>query len=390
MKTLLLAAVLITATSAVAAPGDAPAMQTAPAVALSPYEQLTQTAKSQFDAKDWAGMQKTMEQALQIATTPQEKSEALRRLTGALFEQELHAPAREAAQKMLALGVASAKDNLEARNNIISSYMNEDKWEEARQASDALLADPLTPDEAKWQPRFSLGMSYGNLKNEQKAREQLELVAADNFAPFSVRGIAQLNLGQSYQKLEDWDGARQNYNAVTKTPGISGDLLISAYKGLGEIAEKQDRTEDAASAFAVARKLWMQKADSQFKAKDWKGAIESYQSALETGVPDPKMELVAHMQLGTAYQSLGDNNAAIAEFQYIVDTEPDVSDLGQPQVLKVMKPLALSGLAKGYIAQQKFELARTTLNQFMESEEVTAMLYRKEAEDLLQSLPPKP
>lgn len=389
MKTLLLAASLIAATGAVAAP-DAPATLTVPAVALSPYEQLTQTARAQFDAQDWQKLQKTLERALPLASTPQEKSDSWRRLSGALFQQGLYADSREAAQKVFALGVASPQQQLETRTFVVSGYVNEKNWPEARRASAEILADPLTPDDSKGQARFALGLSYDGLGEDAKAREQFALVGADQTTATFFREAAPLFLGKSYQKSQQWDEARQQFEAVTKIKDISGDLLIGAYQGLGEVAEKQNRTEDAKVAFAQARSLLMQQADGQFNAKDWEGAIASYKTAIATGIPEPHIELVAHMQLGTAYQTLKDYDAAIAEYQYVIDTNPDTTNKMQSVALKTIKPLALFGLAKCYIAQKKFEPARGALDKFMGyADDLPALLFRKEAEGLLKSLPPK-
>lgn len=329
-----------------------------------------------------------MEQALNVATTPQEKSDTLRRLSGALFQQGMNDAARDTTQKMLALGVASPADKLEARFNTLSSYVNDKKWEEARQTSEALLADPLTPDNAKWRARFSLGLSYDGLKEDEKARQQLALVIADNDTPTFFRGVSQITAGQSYQKSQQWDAARQNFEAATKILGMSSDVLLSAYQGLGEIAETQKRPEDAATAFAQARKLWMQKADAQFKAKDWDGAIKSYKAALSAGIPDSMTELIAHQQIGSSLQSQEKHDEARAEYQYILDTNLNPSDTSQMQILPLIKPGAYVGIANGYIAQKKFDLARETLNRMLEMPNLLAP-FRMNAEALLRKLPPK-
>lgn len=389
MKILLLATSLLIATGAVAAPDEtASATQIAPAIALSPYDQLTQIARAQFDAEDWKGLQKTMEQALPLATTPQEKSDTLRRLSGALFQQGMNDAGRDAAQKMFALGVASTKDKLETRTQVMSSYFNEQKWEEVRKTSEEILADPLTPDNARWQARFSLGMSYNGLKDNEKARQQLDLVVADENTPAFFRGLSQLTLGESYQKTEQWDEARQNFEAVTKIKDVSGDLLIGAYEGWSEVAQKQGQPKTAEAQFAIARSLLMQKADGRYKAKDWAGAIISYKAALTAGMPDPITELVAHQQIGTALQSQEKYDEARAEYQYILDTELDPSNASQMQMLPLVKPGAYIGIANGYIAQKKFDKARETVNRMLETPNLLAP-FRMSAEALLKKLPPK-
>ena len=396
MKTLLLSATLLAATGAVAAP-DAPTVppQNPFAVARSPYERLTQTAKAQFDAQDWKGLQKTMETALPLASTPQEKSDTLRRLSGALFEQEKNEAGRDAAQKMLAIGVASPQQQVETRTNVVSSYINEKNWTEAQRTSAEILADPLTPDNAKWQARFSLGLSYDGLKDDEKARQQLALVVADDVAPAFFRGSSQFVLGESYKRSQQWDEARQHFEAVTMIKDLSGDLLIGAYQGLGEIAQKQNRPDDAKSAFTNAQSLWMQKAKGQFDAKDWDGAITSYKDALKAGTPELGVALVAHLQIGTALEEQEKYDEARAEFQIVVDTISPISqkEKGKAQLLAFLKPGAYVGIARTYIAQQKFDLARVTLDEFLQStsekDEEAVQIFRRQAKNMLQHLPPK-
>ncbi len=395
MKTLLLAAVLTAATSAVAAPAvaapDAPATQTAPAVA-SAYDELVNASRAQFEAKDFAGAQKTVEQMLAIAKTPKEKSEALRRLGQTFDAQEQYDKARETWKQALTLTKDSPSDSSFLNLMIGQTYYKQENWQLYIDAALPLL-DSFRADEGATKSAFriQLGEAYSKLGQQDKAREQLALVVQDETLSTDLRGVGQLNLAENYRESDEDDKARPLYEALTKIPEVSGDLLIGAYRGLGEIAQKQNRADDAKSAFDNARSLWMQKADGQYKAKDWNGAIASYKHALETGVPENNVELVAHLQLGQAYQETGDNAAAVAEFKYIADTEPDASDKSQPQLLKTLKPLALMGLAKGYIAQKQFEPARAALNKFMGyADDLPAMLFRKEAQNLLKSLPPQP
>ena len=394
MKTLLLTAVLITATSAVAAPGapaeTTPATQIAP-IAASPYEELVNASRAQFEAKNFAGAQKTVEQMLAIAKTPKEKSDALRRLGQTFDAQEQYDKARETWKQALALTKDSPSDSSFLNLMIGQTYYKQENWQLYLDAALPLL-DSFRADEGATKSAFriQLGEAYSKLGQQDKARQQLTMVAQDETLSTDLRGVGQLNLAENYRESDEDGKARPLYEALTKIPEVSGDLLIGAYRGLGEIAQKQNRADDAKSAFDNARSLWMQKADGQYKAKDWNGAIASYKHALETGVPDNNVELVAHLQLGQAYQEIGDTDAAVAEFKFLVDTEPDASDKSQPQVLKMMKPLALMGLAKSYIAQKQFEPARAALNRFMDYDDVLSILRRKEAQNLLQSLPPQP
>lgn len=387
MKTLLLATLLLTATGAVAAPTTETAPTQNPfAVARSPYDAKRQTATEQFDAKDFVGAQKTIEAALELAKTPKEKSDAMLRLGKTLDSQEKYAEARAVWQKMLPLIQDSPEDLYLARLLIATTYFNQEMWAQAAPAFVEVINDPRA--ENKSALRFPLATTYINLKQPDKAREQLAMVAADETMPADVRGGAQFTIGKTYLDESKFDEARQNIEAAAKIPGVSGEIFIGVNDTLGLIAQKQNRLKDAAKAFAVARSLLMQKADAQFKAKDWQGAITSYKAALITGIPDPMTKLIAHQQIGSSLQSQEKYDEARAEYQFVLDTELDPSNPSQMQILPLIKPGAYIGIANGYIAQKKFDSARETLNRMLEMPNLLPP-FRQSAETLLKKLPPK-
>ena len=393
MKILLLAAVLTAATSAVAAP-DAPATSapvspaaTAPAVALSPYDELVKTARAQFDAKDFAGAQKTTEQMLAIAQTPKEKSDALRRLGQTLDSQGRYAEAREIWQKMLPLIRDSPDDLSLARLVIASSYANQEMWQPAADGFAEVLKDPLVKDKSVI--RLALATAYSNLKQTDKAREQLALVAADQTMEADMRGFAQFTIGKTYLDEGKFDEARQNVEAAEKIPGISREIIIGVNDTLGLIAQKQNRPADAAKAFAQERVFLMMKAIDQTNAKDLEGAIASYKAVLNTGTPELPVEPAIHLQIGNAQTKLEKYEDARVEFQKVLDAAPMRLNATETQSDNPFKIGAYLGLARIDIAEKKFDAAREKLNKALQIPnlpEKSAVL----VEDLLNSLPPKP
>ena len=363
-----------------------PATQTAPAVALSPYDELVKTSRAQFEAKDFAGAQKTVEQMLAIAQTPKEKSDAMLRLGKTLDAQNRYAQAREVWQKMLPLVQDSPDDLSLARLVIASSYANQEMWQPAADGFAEVLKDPLVKDKSVI--RLALATAYISLKQTDKAREQLALVAADETMEADMRGFAQFSIGKIYLDEGKFDEARQNVEAAAKIPGVSGEILIGVYDTLALIAGKQNRPDDAKQAFTNERSLLMQKADGQYKAKDFDGAIASYKAALGAGVPEAIIELTAHQQIGSALQAQEKYDEARAEYQFVLDTELDPSDKSQMQMLPLIKPGAYIGIANGYIAQKQFDKARETVTRMLEMPNLLAP-FRLSAEALLKQLPPK-
>ncbi len=429
MKTLLLATVLIAATGAVAAPdapaNNAPAAQTAPAIALSAYDQLTLTAKAQFDAKDFAGAQKSVEESLELAQTPKEKSDALRRLGLALNGQKRYAQARETWQKMAPLIQDSPEDLYSMRLAIASSYSDEEMWPQAVAAFVELVNEPRVENKSLF--RMALATAYNNLKQTDKAREQLAIVTADPTAPATLRATAQIFLGKTYAEASNFDKAREQFanvvadptvpaalrglaqisigqayfdqsnlgearrsvEAAEKIPGFPRDFLIGTQRLLAEIAEKQNRPEDAAKAYSTQRVFLMIKAVDQANAKDLEGAIASYKAALNAGTPEIPIELGVRLQIGNAQTKLGQYEDARVEFQKVLDAAPMRLNATETQSDNPFKIGAYLGLARIDIAEKKFDVAREKLNKALQIPnlpEKSAVL----VEDLLNSLPPKP
>ena len=385
MKTLLLTALLLAATGAVAAP-NAPATPTAPAAALSPYEAKTQAAHEQFDDKDFVGAQKTMEEALVLAQTPKEKSDAMLSLAQALDGQKKFAEARAIYQKMPPL-LQDAPSDLATLNVLIAiSYFNQEMWQQAADALAEVVKNPLTENRSML--RFPLSVAYTNLEQPDKAREQLALVAADEKIEADLRGVAQFTIGKNYLDESNFDEARKNVEAAAKIPGISREILIGVNDTLGIIAGKQDRPDDAAKAFATERAFLMMKAIDQANAKDLAGAIASYKAVLNAGIPELPIELGVRLQIGNMQTKLGKYEDARVEFQKVLDAAPIRLNATGTQSDNPFKIGAYLGLARIDIAQKKFDAAREKLNKALQIPnlpEKSAVL----VEDLLSSLPPK-
>ena len=327
MKTLLLAAVLTAATSAVAAPGapanDAPvAAATAPAVA-SPYDQLMQTARAQFEARDFAGAQKTTEQALALAKTPTETRNSLWLLAQSLEGQELYEPARAAWSRVIASGNLSPNDKTNALANSAVTYFKENNWEEGRRKLETLLADAKS-DEQKFAIEFSIASSYAGQKNWNKARTAFEALAADPHNGSGERGQSQWQIGQIYLQEDDTTRAKEAFEKVLTMPGVSPETQFGAHKDLGEIDSKAGRVEDARREFASAREYLMSKGQAEFNANNWEAARAEFAQALQLGSPDPVTKGVLRYKSGETYMSQQNFAAARLQFQEVLNLRPDI------------------------------------------------------------------
>ena len=380
MKTLILAAVLTAATGAVAAPEATPETAT--------YQTKTQLAQTQFAADDLAGAQKSLEDALALAQTGEEKAETLTQLGNLFDSQDRYAEARAAYQRALPL-VAKAPDDLTTtRLFIAATYVNQKMWQNAATSWAQLLQSADSP-QMKATYQLALAQAYTELNQSDKAaaqlqglRAQMAPVIADITAPPDVLGFALILVGRSYQTENNLDAARQNFEAAAQLDAASSDLRVNALKSLAEVAQKQGDAVDVAGV----RQRMMNEASGRFAAKDWEAAVSIYRDAAQIGKPDATDELSLHWQIGNALREAGDIDGARVEFASLVAMAPDAPKPMFVTLMTLFKPFAYGYLAQGYIAQGKFELARAALDAELALPDLQAPV-RAQAQALLKDLP---
>ena len=387
MKTLLLAATLIAATGAVAAP--APTTETT--VALSAYEAQTQLAQTQFAADDLAGAQKSLETALALAQGDEEKAETLLQLATLFDNQQRYEQARATYQRVLPLVAASPDDLATTRLFIATTYVNQKMWQSAAD-SWAQLAHSAASPQLKATYQLALAQSFIELKQTGKAATQLQQlraqmapVIADKAASADERGFALILFGRSYQTQNDFEAARQNFEAAAQLDGASSDLRVNALKSLAEVADKQGRAADTQSNLAEARQLLMNAASQRYAVREWDEALALYREAAQTGVPDAVDELSLRWQIANALREGGNVDGARLEFQRLIALAPDASNPMFVSLAKIFVPFSYYYLAQGYIAQGKFDLARAALSDELALPDLQAPV-RQQAQDLLASL----
>ena len=381
MKTLLLAATLCFAGGALAAPAT--------------YDEFTQTAQAQLAANDTVAAQKTIEASLQVAQTPQEKSEALLTLGALLSEQKLYAQARTTYLQIVPLVKDAPEELYITRLLIAATYANQEMWAEAIAAWTQIVDEAPAP-ELKNAVRLELATAYGKLQQPAKARQQLEIlrqalapIIADQSAGADARGLALITLGRSYQNENNLEAASQSFEAAQEIAGLSSELLVSALKSRGEIARKQGRDGDAESALGRARKLLQTQGAEHFQAQQWDEAVSNYREALVTGTPRAFEKLVIHWQTALSLQKQGATAAARAEFERVIESAPDTDNDRDAAIVKILQPGAYLELAKSDIAAQNFESARATLNKLLQYPDLPSA-FNPRIEQMLKTLPPTP
>ncbi len=345
----------------------------------------------QLEARNFAGARDSLETALALARTDEEKVETLTQL-GLLFDnQQDYQRARATYQRVLPLVAASPDDLATTRLFIATTYVNQKMWGEAADAW-AQLAGSATTPQLKATYQLALAQAFIELNQTEKAARQLEQVRAqmapviaDETAQPDERGFALIVIGRSYQAQNDLDMARQHFEAAAQLAQASSDLRVNALKSLAEIVQKGAPAGVAADLAGVRQRL-INEASQLFADREWARAIEVYREAAQLGTLDADTELSLHWQIGNALREQGDVDGARLEFQNIVEMAPVSPKPMFGTLMKIFKPFSYYYLAQGYLAQGKFGLARAALDAELALPELQAPV-RKQAEELRNTLP---
>lgn len=188
--------------------------------ANSTYADFLTTARTQFDAKNFEAARATMQNALRVAKTPEEKSQANFRIGKTFDEQKLFARAREFYAQAAAQAGVSDADKTAALFSVGDSFHKEDRLDEAQKAFESLLAEPKTLGDFTEIVRFNLGQVLLESGQADKGRELLSRVGVSETVPF-VRASAWLEVARSLSEQKQWDAARiasDKALAVPETP----------------------------------------------------------------------------------------------------------------------------------------------------------------------------
>jgi tetratricopeptide (TPR) repeat protein len=79
-------------------------------------------------------------------------------------------------------------------------------------------------------------------------------------------------------------------------------------------------------AFGNETKALMTSANDKYKKQDYKGAIEDYNKAIETGPKDPADIVAAYLYRGYAKAETKDHSSAINDFEQVIEMIPHFSE----------------------------------------------------------------
>ena len=230
----------------------------------STYTEFLTTSRTQFEAKNYDAARATMQSALDVAKTPDEKVGALLRIAKTFSEQKDFGRAREFYAQAAAQPGISDADKLDALFNIGASFHQAKQLGEAQKSFESLLADPLfnnwpvteqqTNKEVVQAVRYNLGQVLLESGQADKGRALLSSVGDSDAIPF-VRASAWLEVARSFNEQKMPDAARIAADKALAVPNAPLVLQANAYSARIEAFKAQN---NAASAQEEKNKFLIQ------------------------------------------------------------------------------------------------------------------------------------
>ncbi len=210
----------------------------------STYTEFLATARTQFEAKNYDAARATMQSALGLAKTPDEKVGALVRIAKTFDEQKNFARAREFYAQAAAQPGASGADKARALFNVGDSLHKNKQLAEAQTSFESLLADPQTPKGLADIARFNLGQVLIESGQTEQGRQLLSQVGDSDASPF-VRASAWIEVARSLRELKSWDAARIAADKALAVPNTLLVLQAGAHLERIKTFEAQNNIESA-------------------------------------------------------------------------------------------------------------------------------------------------
>ncbi|BCM89956.1 hypothetical protein IAD21_01807 [Abditibacteriota bacterium] len=214
------------------------------------YADFLETARTQFEAKNYDAARASMQSALAVAKTPEEKFGALSRIAKTFDEQKNAARAREFYEQ------AAAQPGIDAPNRVLVLFAigedlhQEKQLDKAQKVFEDLLADPQlvdpqAPKEIADVVRYNLGQVLLERGETARGRTLLSSLGDSNAQTF-LRFGAWIQLGQSFRDEKNWEMARATFDKALALPdvspafqGVAHTERIKTFSGQNDVASAQ-------------------------------------------------------------------------------------------------------------------------------------------------------
>jgi tetratricopeptide (TPR) repeat protein len=351
------------------------------------YTETIAAARVQFNKGDYVGAQKTTEEALLLAQTPEEKSGALMRLGLIFRERKMVVQAREQWTKMLQLPDNSDSEKVSAQAIIATSYGEEEDWDNSRTEFQKVLAMPAAGPQEKAAAHLGLAIGYMNQKKLADAQREFTANAEDTQLDVNTRASSYLMLGQMLSDAKEYDQARLAFskaaeltsNTPEQIPVTAQAMIAQSFKAQGDAKQAQAEFVKAQTE-ALKRVTWFQ------KRKLYPQARALLQQVLTFGTVKPVNDASVRLLIAQSFVDENKPAEAIQQVEEFLkkDYGPELSPKDKATLETVRQGAQLT-LAKGYKQQQNDVKAKEILTNLL----VTPGLvpnFKVGAEDLLKTL----
>lgn len=281
-----------------------------------------------------------MQQALSLAQTDEEKSEALIRLGQVAQDQENFAQARQFWQQYLQVPGVSNEELAVIQLAVALTYANEDDVPMALQEIKKYEEMKGATDEGRAMVPIVMTAPYVRAGQWRAVIALLEPVTSDLNKSASARMEAQTVIGYAYSSQGKTDEALVAYRAITankealprqKAQAQNNINTIEAGRGRAEVAEAETRT-------LITAFLEKTRAILAIDRKDMKTARPYFDAILVMAPTGSAVEIWAHEQFGEAYFRAKDYEPAREQFK---------------QALAIAEPAGLSAKDVATVAQAR-------------------------------------
>lgn len=205
--------------------------------------------------------------------------------------------------------------------NVGLLHVGRGEYAEARTALERAAA--LTPDAAE--PLAALGAVYAALGDEAQAGDALDRAAqALDRRPHPP--AARLSVAEALAKSARWPDAARHYRAVLDAErGRPSFLSAKAYLGLGFLAERAGRPDEALAAYGEALGIDPRLNDARFNSANVlaaTGRLAEAAAAYEGLLRDAPSFFPARFNLGRLYEREGRADDARREYQAFLRDAP--------------------------------------------------------------------
>ena len=374
MKTLLLAATLLAATGGVAASAT--------------YAQQQQLARQQLADRNFVAAQQLGEALLKLAQTPDEKVEALTLLGLTFSRQKLYSRAVETWQDALTYQGVLPINREVARRLLADTYREMGQWENARREYEKMLANPSQNNGNRKNTLDDLARVYLEAGDFDKSREIYRRIIQTPGLDESSIDSAYEKIASTYQSQGNEQQEKLTYQELLLRPNVSPYGVMFAYKNLGDLFRKAGQPVEAAQQYQQARTILLEKAQKQKEAKNWEGVVDALSPLTFSNLPP--LEIVdLYQQLGDAFVQMDDLSAARQRFERGLEIANENNVASESKTLETAQQRFLLSIAQTYDDEKNEVQTRATLDKLLARPNVD-FNFRQQAEQILQSLPPKP